>query len=282
MVVTRLLGGFGNQLFQFATGYALAKQINENLVIDASAFSDYKTWPFALDNFNLRVKVLRKRLLTLPKLEMSLFSDPPFLIRGTPFVERSLRFDKTLTTLKSGVILEGYWQSENYFSAYKAELSNIFIDPKVASRGAVDFAEKCQGRNSCSVHVRRGDFVSKGDAISIHDVCGATYFDNAMQQIRELTPDIVFYIFSDDQEWAKESFAKFKDARVVDISEGFYDDFYMMNFCEHSIIANSTYSWWAAWLKTEEGIIVAPSRWLNDPELNKIEIVPDRWLKIDP
>lgn len=278
MVITRVIGGFGNQLFQFAVGYALARERNTILYLDISSFRRYLTWPYQLSLISLdSVKSLDREFLTPLHQQLRIYLAPMSIFKVKMAKEPSLEFHPWVAALKGNIYLEGYWQSEEYFKNYHRELADRIIRPETIS---LENQKKIKGLAegpSCAVHIRRGDYIGN----SLHEVCTKEYYLRSMDYIAGRVPSVRFLIFTDDYSWACKNFGEMPNTLVNRPSPNSYEDFLLMNACQNSIISNSTFSWWATWLRVREGIVLSPSKWFNSPEINNINIIPDRWVKID-
>lgn len=176
--------------------------------------------------------------------------------------------------------LNGYWQSEDYFFSIADDIRNNYqfqnIDSKNQSLG-----DRMEQENSVSIHIRRGDYLSNPSiAYYQGSVCTLRYYRRAVQYILEGIRNCKFYVFSDDAEWVRQNF-DFLNYELVDWNRGAesFKDMYLMSRCRHHIIANSTFSWWGAWLgNSPEKVIVAPEIWARDFECD--HVLPQEWVKI--
>lgn len=147
--------------------------------------------------------------------------------------------------------------------------------------------EKITQTNSVSIHVRRGDYYNNESAFKIHgNITTKKYYENALEFIKEKVKNPVFFVFSDEFEWVKKNlyfFSNYGEVHIIDWNKGFdsYIDLQLMSNCKHNIIANSSFSWWAAWLnKNKNKIVISPKKWVNNINENKIDIIPNNWIKI--
>jgi len=232
-IVVKLMGGLGNQMFQYAYGFALAKRKNRNLSLDISFFNQKNAATprvFELDQLCISQKNFGQKL----------------------FLAKIPKIGRKIETLLN--YFEGYFQSEKYFSDYKDEIINEF-----------QFKEKLQAPegNSVAIHIRRGDYA---EFANIHLVCTPFYYENAVAYIQSKVESPIFYVFSDDIEWCKQNVKVPEPCHYIDnLNKPSSHDMQLMSLCKHNIISNSTYSWWAAWLnQNPDKIIVAPDRWFAD------------------
>jgi hypothetical protein len=285
VIISKIIGGFGNQLFQFALGYALSQQNRTSHLLDVSSFDSYKLRRFELLRFHLPCKLGSVRMRRLKGLKVLTYVPPLNLQVSQRVLENGLAFQPELLKLTGSLYLEGYFQNEKYFREHKSTFQNIFISEKALNPKSKvqNWLSDIKSSESCAIHVRRGDYINNPETRKVHFVCDLSYFEKAMKQMESKHPNVQFYCFTDDVAWAETNLGSKSNLKVVQISNGdFYSDFYLMNQCRHSIICNSTFSWWATWLRPQEGSVIAPNRWFNLAEYNKIEIVPERWQQLEP
>lgn len=260
MIIMKIKGGLGNQLFQYAFGRALAIKFGKKLKFDLSFYRQQDLRSFALNRFNITFDGI---LNFKEKFELKLRSYLPALSGEIYYFRENkglLNF-QGLTESKI-CIIDGYWQSEKYFvemsDVVKKELclKNLSVVDAVITQNIIS-------TNSVSLHVRRGDYVSV-PVNKPYNICDLNYYQRAMQIIKNQVTDPVVFIFSDDLDWVK-------DNLKLDVPHFFVHgndecvDFYMMSLCKHNIMANSTFSWWAAWLNNNpKKIVVAPKMWLKN------------------
>jgi len=260
MAIVRLNGGLGNQMFQYAFGRSVAHNNRESLYFlfnsDKGAISrEYKLDTFGLkENYHdsIRKKVERKVLGTKTVTEKGVNYNPKFLhIKNALFI--------------------GYWQSEKYFKNIGSIIRNQFTFP--------DKSPKIKPEsNSVSVHIRRTDYVSN----PVHFQLNRRYYLESIRRIRLKIKEPNFYIFSDDIHWAKNNLNL--ESKTVYVSElGFqdYQEMQIMSRCNHNIIANSSFSWWGAWLNSNpKKIVVAPKMWFSEIFVNLEDRLPKNWISI--
>lgn len=284
MIITKILGGLGNQLFQYAAGKALAVQNNTGLKLDLTAFDQYKLRNFELDRFKVSYTVASEE-----EIENYKATTPFQRIRSrfTPVSQKRFykqpffRFDPAFSSLRSPVYLQGYFQSEKYIAPVKESLRSelTFKEPPLPK--IIAFAERLRSENSVSVHVRRGDY-KNAESLRVHGVLPDAYYQSAVRHVQKHTGGkTTFYVFSDDAEAAKK--LRLPDAEIVSgrISQNHYEDFYLMQNCRHNVIANSSFSWWAAWLNNNPGkIVMAPQRWFNEGPKDTQDLLPESWIRL--
>jgi len=179
------------------------------------------------------------------------------------------------------VILDGYWQSEEYFHKHRQLIKRTFDWSPIATNDVAEsLLESITTTQSVAVHVRRGDYVREAATNAFHGVCEADYYSRAAKLVGEHVADAHYFIFSDDIDWAEQHLVLSGRRTVVRHARDPipHVDMWLMSRCRHAIIANSSYSWWAAWLTERPGkCIVAPQRWFRDAAMQSITPVPDRW-----
>ncbi|MCM1140869.1 MAG: alpha-1,2-fucosyltransferase [Muribaculum sp.] len=289
MIRVIVQGGFGNQLFQYAMGYALAKRLNTELILDVSFFDYIKA---SKNKGSIRVNNLDKLNLTNARFESNPSSFKRIILGAKlhkTWLSRFLGFkypvlwedvancrlfqSRTIeiASQKENAEMYGFWQNTKYFNEVLQELKEQFtpnytLDPtvnnikdRIAKSGA-----------SVGIHVRRGDFVGLGWAE------GADYYLRAIEAIRKELGDCSFFIVSDDKDWAKEQFSEVDNAEVIDIKTPTcdIDEFFLLSLCQHQIISESTFGWWAAYLNTN------PCRRVTIPDTAKGEMFPESWMRI--
>lgn len=283
LVVVRLKGGLGNQMFQFAFGTALSERFGLSVLYDdlwyrttskrythGNSFAivegfriDLPTSPGRLDR-KVRFPFDRRRpwrsvasfLATFSGARLEYVADD----EETAINPVDLRRDN--------IYYDGYWQDPVYFSMLSETLRRAFVPRAVLSSANQEVAKLARESNSVAVHVRRGDYVTSPLASSYHGFLGVLYYQKAMRKIEEEVEAPRYFVFSDDPEWARNHLPGTSRTKIIDWNNGprSVNDIYLMSCCKHNIIANSTFSWWGAWLNPNRAkIVVAPVRWFRDP-----------------
>lgn len=300
MIILKLSGGLGNQLFQYALGRHLAEKNSTVLMLDLSVYETYKLRRYSLHCFKILehiattedieyikekdktrvarlVSKIRKRFGALYSATSDSYQDVNVL------EEKRFSFDPSVLEVKGNIYLEGYWQSEKYFSAIRNILLREFTFKYEQDAKRREIAEQIQKTESVSLHIRRGDYVLNDLTNKVHGLCSIDYYNKAVNHIIQKIPNSHFFIFSDDPSWVHENFKTDHPVTIVEHNEASTDseDLRLMSFCRHNIIANSSFSWWGAWLNAYPGkIVISPKRWFNDPALDAKDIIPEGWLKI--
>lgn len=291
MVIANILGGLGNQMFQYAAGKALAYRTNQDLKLDITSFDLYKLRNFDLDFFNVRYEVAssseldaykKNKYSILSRLSNRLFLKS-FFENDKVYRELFYHFDPKVLHLKKNVYLFGYWQTEKYFQDIKSLIINDFSLRHPISQSAQNVEVDILQSNAVSLHVRRGDYISNPEANSFHGTCSLDYYKNAVSLIIDSQPSTTFFVFSDDIDWCKQHFTFLDNPHYVELDESAPDceEMYLMSQCKHNIIANSSFSWWGAWLnQNPDKIVVAPKKWFADESINTSDLIPVSWIRL--
>ncbi|MGI2883125.1 alpha-1,2-fucosyltransferase [Vibrio furnissii] len=284
MVIVKITGGLGNQLFQYATGKALAKKLSCELVLDLSFYPTQTLRKYELDKFNIEARIATTKEITLSGGGNDVVSRlmRKFGLTSVIFPQyikerESIKYVEKIDQCKSGAFLDGYWQNPRYFSQIKSELVQDFLPKAPLSAPALAWKTHIeQSSTPVSLHVRRGDYVDNAHTNSVHGTCGLDYYRAAVNKVLETVENPTFYVFSDDIEWCKQNLGSLGQLVYIDDTQSAIDDLMLMSFCQHHIIANSTFSWWAAWLG-DTGLTIAPKQWFSDENRNNNGIYPTSW-----
>jgi len=276
----KLTGGLGNQMFQFATGFAIAKKKNVRLSLDLKYINKRKLFNgFELQKiFNIYSKVsfLNKALSfkSINFMEILNKVDTTFY----NFKEPHFHYTSNILNLPKHSFLDGYWQSELYFNEYTTEIKKIFNFSSKLDKSNLLVADDINRNNSISIHIRRGDFLLKQN--NNHHTDLKEYYLKAINETSKIFKNPKYFIFSDDPSWAVDNFVLDQPYIIVDINFGArsFLDMYLMSLCKSNIIANSSFSWWSAWLNNnKDKIIYAPKNWFNDKSIRTDDLIPKSW-----
>ena len=295
MIIVKLQGGLGNQMFQYAIGRQLSIINNTYLKLDLSFLNDktpranFTIRNYELDAFNLAcsfpeyieikhfyqnnlISKIKRRLGSLKQVK-----------------EKGLKFNPNILELKGNIYLSGYWQSEKYFEAIRSNLlsefslKNSLQDKLESDESLQQIKELINTTNSVSVHFRRGDYVSDSVTNQFHGTCLMNYYQDAIRRIADQIPNPHFFLFSDDPEWVVSNRIIDDFPTTVVTAPNMHLDMYLMSLCKHNIIANSSFSWWGAWLNPNpEKMVIAPKRWFAKDELNlqTQDLIPQNWIRL--
>jgi hypothetical protein len=280
-VIVKLKGGLGNQLFQYAIGKFVSLKFEMPLYFDITSFNSDKLRSFSLNVFACEFGIYE------PKMEKKYWSDllkHAFYKTPAVLVEESLMFDPTVfERIKSDTMLDGYWQSEKYFESIRVSILNE-ITIQSNSAAYLSFRKQIiSANNAIFIHVRRGDYISNPETLKFHGVKELGYYKTALTKLRSSFNSLSIFIFSDDIEYVKNNFAWIGDYTIIDGNLKDYEELMLMSECKHAIIANSSFSWWGAWLiKHPNKFVIAPERWFEDEAMHQQsqDIIPASWMKI--
>lgn len=295
MIIVKLIGGLGNQMFQYAFAKHLSvkrgvelkldvtslnnKTLEGNFTVRDLGLSHFNTKPVFANEAELREYSKSKfsKILDLIYLNLPLKLDKLYV--REPFFS----FYKKALDAPQDCYLDGYWQSENYFKDIKKELLSDFSLVSEVSDKTKQLAEKIKLEQAVSIHVRRGDYVSIPENQQLFATCDETYYLAAMKKITVANPSCIFYVFSDEPEWFKTNVHSEYSVRYVTHNSGnnSFQDLYLMSLCKHNIIANSSFSWWGAWLnQNPEKIVIAPKNWFKNNSKETRDLIPKSWIQL--
>jgi hypothetical protein len=291
MKIIKMMGGLGNQLFQAALGISLTHQFGETLKLDLTFYDhNHAHQGFELQrvfNFDFPVATEKelKQLIGWRKTKVgrNIMARNRFsFLRGKNYYkEIDLGFNKMVFSLPDSCYLDGFWQTEKYFFPCSSEIRKQynFITPLTNKNREI--ASKITNSNSVSLHVRLGDYVSQEG--QFHGVCSLDYYEKAMQYVEERISNPTYFVFSDDIESARKFLRINRSVFFVDYNHGqeSFNDMRLMSLCRNHIIANSSFSWWGAWLNREpDKLVVAPNRWFMDERYADTDHVLDAWIAL--
>lgn len=286
--IIKLNGGLGNQMFQ----WALAKMIEEisdmEAYIDMSYFSKNYARPYQLDVFRIKPKILSgflvKLILNIIWRFRGSLNHKTFL-GFTLYSEEQFNFDKRISRIKPNTYIEGFFQSEKYFKSIEDKVREEFkFDPFPDDNNQKIIHQINNAATSISLHVRRGDYVEKQRYQEQYAQCSLEYYQRAVDYIAQRYPNPTLFIFSDDINWVKRKLKLPYESIYVSHNTGLksHEDMRLMSLCNHNVIANSSFSWWGAWLNNhKDKIVIAPMKWFNDEKINQSDIIPENWVKLD-
>lgn len=256
MIISKIQGGLGNQIFQWAYGKFLSTKNKTNLHLDLSFFTNQ----YGNTNRNFELNLFPK--IDLPKSDIT---KKPFVYINDNFQFKNLNYDD-----QYNYYLNGFWQSEKYF----IEVSDLIKDQLSPTEDQLITLKKNINPNSVSLHIRRSDYLTSN---GFHPVQTLEYYKNAINKIGKYEN---LYVFSDDIDWCKNNL-EFKNIVFVEGKTNI-EDLWLMSLCDHNIIANSSFSWWGAWLNNNPNkMVIAPKLWFGQHvNINSGDIVPDEWIKL--
>lgn len=292
MIVTRLVGGLGNQMFQYVVGRSLAHKLGVDLKLEISTFNKYKLRQYELGIFNIV-----ENIATLDDVTATKFKDRSVLIKvldkfsnkpprpGKFFVQEKepFHFAPEILDLPDNTYLEGSWQCPAYFENIEDIIRQEFTLKDELSEKSLEIEQNIKDSKSFSLHIRRGDYVQNQHTNEIHGLCDMQYYKEAVDYLIERFADLNCFVFSDEPEWVKNNLVLPCPVVVVDhnAADKAYEDMMLLSCCNHHIIANSTFSWWGAWLgNTDDKIVITPKKWFDDSCYDAKDLIPENWIRL--
>ena len=287
MIIVRVTGGLGNQMFQYAMYKSLEKK-GKLVKLDSKSFYETKKEHngYELERiFDIKPnkptkedleKFDKNNISTLFKIKRKLFGDKKFVYDTKEYV-----FNKDVYKLKNSY-LNGYWQSIKYFEGIENDIKKDFRFKNQLDNKNLEILNEIENSNSISIHIRRGDYMSPENYNMYGCIATPTYYKKAIKVIEEKVENPTFFVFSNDMDWVKKNIQINSRVFYIDINSGngSYKDMQLMSNCKHNIIANSSFSWWGAWLNENKNkIVIAPKKWINreDVDSDKIELFCEGW-----
>lgn len=282
-----MIGGIGNQMFQYAMARSLADHHNDELKLDLSDFEHYTLRRYELQDFNIRagiadredldsLKGRREPCSLWQRIKRRILPDSALVFR-----ERSFAYNRDIDQVKPPVYLDGYWQSERYFVSNATAIRKDFTLNAPLDTPNTEMLAFIDSVNAVSLHVRRGDYVEDPNTNRVHGVCPIDFYSNAVRYISDRVGQIHLFVFSDDHEWVRHNLAFDYPSTFVTLNSSTRGvcDMMLMRQCKHHIVANSSFSWWGAWLNPAEGkIVIAPLKWFSDESKDTRDLTPAGWV----
>ena len=292
MIIVKLIGGLGNQMFQYAAGCALANLHKTELKLDKSLLEIDPKGAYTKRDPELGIFSLATAFATKEESELFLtnanskvyreaYRRFPFIFKKLYIAENSKSYLKNFKKYGPNAYLDGFWQSEKYFEEVSDLIHKDFTfknEPNEANR---EILEKIKNSKAVSLHVRRGDYISDKNNNSVHGTCSIEYYKQAVELLSKTSANLELFIFSDDIDWCKNNLNFNVPVHYVNHNKGkqSFEDMRLMSACKHNIIANSSFSWWGAWLnKNEKKQVISPKHWFRN-ESNP-DIYPKNWIQL--
>lgn len=295
MIMVQIMGGVGNQLFQYAAARRLSLKRDTELKFDISSFEDDLKRSFTLEYFNVKGSIASQREISCFKPKSNSMVSR-IMAKASHYLPLKYKmvisspnfgFDKKILNAGGNHYLKGYWAHENYFTDIGDVLmQEIVIKPEYQSEAFLQALESINSSESVSLHIRRGDYAQNSFNLSYFGVMPMEYYNKAVAHIKERVEKSHFFVFTDDVAWVKENLKLEEFTFIKDFGHlADYEELVLMSRCNHNIIANSTFSWWGAWLNpNSEKIILAPKAWYKNihaqAQYEMNEFVPVGWIKL--
>ncbi|MET0394280.1 MAG: alpha-1,2-fucosyltransferase [Chitinophagaceae bacterium] len=293
MIIVKLQGGLGNQMFQYAAGRALSLRHGVELKADLTFLLDRNLSDVVFRDFDISIfpdvafptatgaEISRVK----PSGNSSLFSrvSRKFFYSRYYFKEKGFSFNPKFNILGPSIYLDGYWQTEKYFKDIEGQIRSDFRFDNLHIPANVELLEKIRSCDAVCLNVRRGDYVTNSHSSSMHGFIGLDYYRHAVEKINSEVKDPHYFIFSDDIQWSKEHIQTGRETTIVNHDHAgprFADYLQLMAACKYFIIPNSTFAWWAAWLSSSGKQVIAPLQWFADSRYDSMDIIPAKWTRI--
>ena len=285
MIIVKMSGGLGNQMFQYAL-YRKFEHFGKEVKLGISAYPEKNAFrKFSLDIFGLSYRTANlqecRRLGECSYQPMDKIRRKVFGPKKSYYMENLDKGYQPEIFEMDSVYLDGYWQCERYFKDIQKRILEDFTFPGRLSDKSSELLEKIEHTESVSLHVRRGDYLNEATYKIYGNICTVEYYRNAILEMTALCKKPEFYLFSNDPEWAEETFGEMERMRIVKPGEERpdYEDMFLMSRCKHNVIANSSFSWWAAWLNQNANKkVLAPEKWFNNHLVT--DVICDDWIRI--
>lgn len=293
-IISCIIGGLGNQMFQYAAGLAVAKRLGYIHYLDITSFKRCNThYGFELYKvFNCSSRLANKS--EIDKLIGSSYKyfrntkiEPIFkwtMQKKTFIREPHFHYWPEINEINEEAYLLGYWQSDKYFYDIADQIKHEYTFKNNLTEQNKDIFDLISDCMSVNVHVRRGDYISNPKNDKVHGTCSVSYYKNAAQYLYEHIKNPVFFVFSDDPEWAKKNIFFPSKVYYLNHNQGSYShyDLQLMSHCKHHIIANSSFSWWGAWLSQyAEKLVIAPKQWFANDKNQTQDLFPNSWIQME-
>jgi len=293
MIIVNLNGGLGNQMFQYAVGRALSSRLNAELKLDISNLGvrsslGHTLRQYELDCFNINASIasakeiamFTRRQPTLIERAAKKIFKIPFRSTSSHIFEKSFYFDPEVLNLPDNVYVQGFWQSWKYFAEIEYLIRSDFTTHHRLNSIGLEFKNLISSHNSVSIHIRRGDYVNDPVTNKYHGMCSLSYYYKCIENLKKQVKDPHFFVFSDEPQWAYENLKTQDTVHIVDCNAKDHPclDMYLMSICKHNIIANSSFSWWAAWLNANpEKLVFAPANWFGNSTNRTDDLILPNW-----
>lgn len=292
-IIAQLQGGLGNQLFQYATARSLSLSKNASLLFDhgwyKQHYQDVTPRELQISLLNTKGVLISyeppiKRPKRIRRIAQKFWPLNPYIFAEQTPYRFDFRLSKAPAFNQQNLYLMGYWQSYKYFEDIRSILLSELTPKSPLNPKYQDYLKKMRATSSVMIHVRRGDYVHLSSAAKVHGFIGLNYYQIGMNKLLEQNSNIEFFVFSDDLEWAKSNLPfqeKISFIESIDSDDAVVQELELMTHCKYHLIANSSLSWWGAWLRKENGgTVICPKHWTNDLNMNWDDLLPNAWERI--
>lgn len=286
MIISRIEGGAGNQMFQYACGRAVSLASHQSFRLDLTDMTKDRLRDYVLDQLSITARPLS----WLERRAWSRHRHQPFArvlfpsARCVEVKETGLPFVPEIKVIRTPSYLFGYWQSESYFSDAAEVIRTDFQLKADYTPARLETLSKIKAaENAVSVHVRRGDYVSNAKTNAIHGTCDPDWYAAALSEMASKFKDMQLFVFSDDISWTRDNLPSYPSMTFVEPQDDGKDvqDMHLMASCRAHIVANSSFSWWGAWLNPRrDKHVIAPAQWFRSSSHDARDLIPESWQKL--
>lgn len=289
MTIIELSGGLGNQMFQYALGMAISESTGQVVKFNPRYSQGDTQRHYELGCFGVEIYKSTKLEIYLATLQErhpfaylpKILKEPILKLNGWKVVkDSSLHFNPKIFENQTHQYLIGTWASYKYFESVENIIRKAFEFPRPKTAVVKEYLQQIKLKESVSIHIRRGDYASNPKTRKFHGLLPLTYYHQAIDLIKTKVKDPTFFVFSDDLEWCKANLKLGEKAVFVEHADRDFQDMHLMSQCHHQIIANSTFSWWGAWLNPNQiKLVVAPKKWFNQ-QVATNNLLPQSWIRL--
>jgi hypothetical protein len=292
MIITKLNGGLGNQLFQYACGRALSLRNGDMVKLDITSYAAQANNPgmraetvrvYSLGHFAVHEQIATDDEIRRLKYPHGIVSKGWRFAKKKFLRQFNIGFHSRIFSKKGDFYLDGYWQTPLYFNDAEKEIRKDLVLKKSFGPAADAIFEKINADAAAvSLHVRRGDYVTNSRISERHGLCSPEYYDRATAEMTKRVGAFNLYIFSDDIAWVRDNM-KFPSPATFVSAAGIpdYEELALMGACRHHITANSSFSWWGAWLNPrQDKVVITPRRWVDFGNRKHKDMIPPSWIRL--
>ncbi len=296
MLVVNFIGGLGNQMFQYAFGRAIALKrelpVKFNVIelLDRTPKENFTFRNYELDIFAAEIAIASEEEVAIYNYQPKSLPEKVYykvkrkLLKPQVFKERAYyTYDPDVYRSSENTYYDGYWQTEQYFQEFASVLRKDLAFKTEPQGQNATLAKQIQASNAIAVHVRRGDYVSNAISNQVHGTCSPEYYRQAVDILRQQVSNPVLFVFSDEPEWVQQNLAFDLPTVYVSHNKGqkSFEDMRLMSLCQHNIIANSSFSWWGAWLNDNpKKQVIAPRQWMQSEVIDSSGLTPASWIRL--
>jgi len=279
MIIMKYKGGLGNQMFQYAAAISCAKRLGVQVKFDHSFFTKRyaKTRAYTMGIFGIKPDSVKDYRINI-YWKLRRYKEFKRFLGLNIYKQKGFAYSETFEEITDNTFMTGSFQSAKYFDEELIRSKLVF---RKYPRGLnAQYAEKISSCNSVSLHIRRGDYVQKARNQKLYNHLDMEHYNKAKQIIESQVENPVYFVFSDDIKWSKENI-KLDNAHYIghNSGENSWEDMRLMSLCKHNITANSSFSWWGAYLNSNpEKIVVCPKLWFMDDSKNTSDVAPKEWV----